>query len=90
MEWQDCTSYSRDRKDQQPDSWEVRHGRLSITITCGHIYYRPEWVLHCPALGMDTVPLPKGIGKEQAQAEALRLVAVKLDALKADFEACSQ
>ena len=58
-EWKDVTSYSRDDKERKPTSWRIDYGDgLSVSITCGHIYHRGQWVMHCHALGIDTKLMP--------------------------------
>jgi hypothetical protein len=77
-EWKDVTSYSRNDKERTPTTFEVKEGPLRIVITCGHIYHRPEWVMHCHAVAIDGHPLKKGATKEQAETEALQIVAKHL------------
>ena len=57
IEWKDITSYSRGDKKQEPTTWEIRHGKLSICVVRGHRQSATEWCFHCPALGFDTHPL---------------------------------
>ena len=77
MIWKDTTSYSRNDKTRQPTTYAARAGDLHITVTCGHIYYRGVWIMHCEPfyrehiLGVDTL--------EQAQAKAIELIRVKID-----------
>ena len=89
IKWYDSTTYSRDDRERKPTSHTIKHGLLKITVTCGHIRYRPDWVLHCYALGIDTQLLaPGGPGKatpEQAQAQALEHVEARLDELRSDM-----
>jgi hypothetical protein len=56
-QWRDCTSYSRDDKERVPKAYEIKHGYLRICITCEHIHHRPNWVLHCHAIGIDSKPI---------------------------------
>lgn len=81
MAWKDVTSYSRDDKERKPTTFEAKEGALRIVITCGHIHYRPQWVMHCHALSIDTYPLKKGATKEQAEDESLALVHERLEDL---------
>lgn len=83
--WKDVTSYSRNDKERKPTTFEVREGALRVVITCGHISYRPQWVMHCNALSIDTYPLKKGLSKEQAEAEAMSVVFQRL----ADLTQCA-
>ena len=76
--WKDVTSYSRNDMERKATSFQAVEGSLKIVITCGHLAYRPEWVMHCSALGIDTLPLKKGLSKEQAEAAALAVVFQKL------------
>lgn len=76
--WKDVTSYSRSDTERKPTSFAAVEGQLRITITCGHIYHRPQWVMHCQAIGIDTHPLRLDLTKEQAEAEALAVVSMRL------------
>ena len=89
MNWKDCTTYSRNDKERKPTTFEISHGGLRICVTNGHIHYRGQWVMHCYALGIDTLPIPTGLTKEQAQNEALCIVGKKLAALEADYQHCT-
>lgn len=84
--WKDATSYSRDDKERKPTTFEARSGALRIVVTCGHMDYRPKWVMHCYVLGIDTLPLEKSETKEQAQAEAVEIVFKRL----ANLTACAE
>ena len=79
--WVDVTTYSRGDEARTPTSWEVRYGTLRICITCGHIHYRPDWVMHCAALGINCRELQKGLDKEGAQREAVSVVKARLEGL---------
>lgn len=52
--WKDTTSYSQSDKEKKPTTWTVKNGPLQITVTCGHNHYKPDWVMHCRELGIDT------------------------------------
>lgn len=54
MEWKDTTSYSRGEKERKPNTWTVKNGGVSITVTCGHIHHPGAWIMHCSSVGMDT------------------------------------
>lgn len=70
--WQDTTSYSRGDRERVPKSFTLKlEPGLDITVTREHIYYKGRWIIHCYALGFDTVPLPEGITQEQAQELAI-------------------
>ena len=88
--WTDSTSYSRGGERIQT-AWTLKlMPGFDVYVTCGHIHYRPQFVMGCGALGIDTRPLDKGITPEQAQSLALAVVADKLgrmcDALAAHTE----
>jgi len=78
-EWKDITTFSQSDKERKPTSFEAREGSLRITITCGHVTYKPEWVMHCHQLGFDTKPLPSGLTLEQVKVAACQLVQARLD-----------
>jgi hypothetical protein len=74
--WKDATSYYQGDKERIPTAWVRDFGDgVRIVVTNGHRMYRPEWVMHCFALGMDTVPLKidRTAPLEAAQQEAIRL-----------------
>lgn len=87
MKWTDSTIYSQSEKPPRvPRAWSLQIDKgFVITVTCGHIHYRPEWIMHCFALGIDTRPLAKGIDADAAQAEAIAIVGAKLRALQESF-----
>jgi hypothetical protein len=85
--WKDCTTYSQGDKERIPHSFEVISGDLRISITSGHIHYKGQWVMHCYKLGIDTKPLAVGITREQAQAQACKIVENRLAELQQDLEA---
>lgn len=82
--WKDITSYSRDDKERKPQTFEKGVGDLRIVITCGHIYHRPNWVMHCGALNIDTRRL-LATTQEEAQIEAVAIVGDTLTRLTANF-----
>lgn len=50
-EWK-VKSYSR-CPERKPTGWEIKGSYLSIYVTCGHIDYPGEWVMHCHKLGIN-------------------------------------
>lgn len=83
--WKDVTSYGRDDKERKPTTFEAKAGALRIVVTCGHVMYRPKWVMHCYSLAIDTHPLDKSETQEQAEAEAMEIVLERL----ADLQKCA-
>ena len=79
--WKDVTRYGRDDRARTPTTFELREGALRIVVTCGHIHYKPQWVMHCPALAIDTYALKKDVSKEQAETEAVEVVMARLSEL---------
>ena len=53
------------------------------------MYHRPDWVVHCYALGIDTTRLapggPSGATLEQAQIQALEMVEARIDEIRDDM-----
>lgn len=83
-EWTDATSYSRDDTDRKPTCHRITVGDLRISVTCGHIYHSPNWVMHCGALAIDTKRL-QAKTLEEAQAEAIAVVKTTLAKLTAAY-----
>lgn len=76
--WKDITSYSRDAKERSPTSFSNDVDGIRVTVTCGHVQYRPYWIMHCYQLGINTYPLddaPEGIeGLDIAKEKAISIV----------------
>jgi len=88
--WKDSTSYSRNAdKDTIATAYATKIGDCKITITKGHIHYRPEWIFHCYELGFDTQQLPTGISTEMAAGLAIRMCKEKVARLHDAFNTCS-
>lgn len=92
-QWRDCTSYSRGDKERVPTSYEIKHGWLRICITCGHIYHRPKWVLHCGALGIDSKRITvldnyqftADDDLDTVKARAIEIVDNRIDEIRSDI-----
>lgn len=85
--WKDVTNYRRgERGEKEPTGWATQSGNVSITITCGHIYYPGEWIMHCRAIGVDTLPLRPCGSVEEAKKKAIDIVKVTLNNLSRDAE----
>jgi hypothetical protein len=82
--WRDCTTYRQGDKERIPHSFEAVSGSLRISITDNHIYYRGQWVMHCPTLTIKTKPL-KAKTRDQACREAWKTVENTLAELDQDL-----
>lgn len=88
-EWKDITSYSRGDREREPTSYRLALGRLHVTVTSGHIYYKGRWVMHCAPF-YDTYPLEGVDTLEDAKTRALALVSVEIDKIVAALKAAQQ
>ena len=79
--WKDATSYSQGDKERKPTSFEVASGELRIYITCRHISYRGEWIMHCKAVGIDTLHMKTCKTQGDAEKRAIHNVRLKLERL---------
>lgn len=79
--WKDITSYSRNDTERIPSVFEAKNGHLSICVLNSHRDYRPEWVMHCVELRIDTRHLPHAKTADEAKKEALTVVYERLDDL---------
>jgi hypothetical protein len=88
--WEDVTSYSRGDTERVPTTWTLVIARkcspLRVTVTCGHLYYRPKWAMlvypfitEARACEAETL--------EEAKAEAVRVAVDALNKLHADLNA---
>lgn len=82
--WKDTTSYSRDDKERKPDCFTAKSGKLTITVTCGHIHYRGVWIMHCFKLGIDTLELKNCTSLEEAKMRAISIVKSEFSQLSSD------
>lgn len=72
-EWVDSTTYGRDRPKVQT-CWALKCENFSITITNGHLYNPGNFVMHCYALGFNTVDIKiAGDKVEDAKIKAIRI-----------------
>lgn len=79
--WKDITSYSQGDKERKPTSFEAVSGELRIYITSGHISYRGEWIMHCNAVGIDTLHMKTCKTQDDAEKRAIHNVRLKLERL---------
>lgn len=84
-QWKDCTTYDQRDTERKPTTYAVQHGPLRIVVTCGHIYYRPNWVMHCFNIGIDTKPL-KAKTLTDAKVESIQLVGALIKVLHHSYE----
>lgn len=82
--WKDITSYSRDDKERKPTTFEAKSGKLRIVVTCGHIHYRGEWIMHCDKLGIDTLHLKNCESLKEAKIRAISIVKSEVSRLAVD------
>jgi len=79
--WKDITSYSQGDKERKPTSFEAVSGDLRIVITSSHISYKGDWVMHCRALGIDTLHMITCKTQDDAEKRAIRNVRLKVTRL---------
>jgi len=84
-EWKDVTSYDRRDTVRDPKTFTVQVGDLRICVTCDHIYHKPNWVMHCAALNIDTKRL-KATNLEEAKVEAIDIVKFRLATLSSNIK----
>lgn len=84
--WKNVTQYSRGDKERKATTYRITSGSISIVITCDHIHYKPQWIMHCRVLGIDTKPLGlSGEDKlEEAKGKAIRIVNAAIGELVED------
>lgn len=87
--WKDITSYSQGCKERIPTTYEDKAGLIRIVVTCGHRDYRPEWVMHCYQLNIDTKHLPNCSGLDEAKHRAKSMVLKVLKQMTHDAEQIS-
>lgn len=83
IEWTDATSYSQGQRGRvSPNSWECRIGDIRIWISTGHIYYPSQWVIRCPAMGLDLVAITNINAANVSAAKRAALLSVCREAGK--------
>lgn len=83
--WRDTTTYSRFDKKRTPTTFTAIHGSIKITVTCGHVRYKPDWIMHCFALGIDTKPLGNCNDAQEATDMAIGIVKDKIQNLSTEI-----
>jgi len=78
--WVDATQYRRDDTDRIPTAWRTQNTKLVIYITCNHIDFKGEWVMHCYNLGLKCYQLNCKTMKE-AKVKSLQIVKNELNTL---------
>lgn len=86
LDWVDSTTYSREQKVRIPTTFTSQVDRTKITVTCGHLSFRPSWVFHCYDLGFDTKNIGTGSNPKEAIDMALGLCHSRLERLFQLFE----
>lgn len=86
-QWIDSTSYSRDDKERKPTCWTWESKNISITVVCSHRYYPENWVMHCRALGIDTMRMQITSDNPAwvAQEEAVSIVKTLIDKIQKEL-----
>lgn len=80
-QWTDITGYAQgDRaRGREPDTWAIKRGGFSVTVTRGHIAARGKWVMHArPFFDAYDLGLPGTAPAEDAQKKAIGHVRSKL------------
>ena len=80
--WKDITSRSRGDAYRAPSVFEAADGNLRICVLNSHRDYRPDWVMHCGELAIDTLHLPNAKTSLDAKRDALAIVFKKLSSLQ--------
>lgn len=63
-DWEDVTSRSKNDKSA-PKTFEKNIKGVRVRITCGHIAYKPSWIMYCEELNFNGTLLAKC--KERAE-----------------------
>lgn len=87
MTWIDITSRSRGEEDAPATTWGLRvpdGSALRVVVTCGHIYYRPDWCMR--VYPFDQQPTKcRSTDVEGAQREAVARARVLVETMAADL-----
>lgn len=76
--------YGRNVANQEPTSWALNTGKVSIYVTCAHVYYPGEWLLICREAGIERQQMRVKAGEatlEEVQRLAVSLVRAKLESM---------
>ncbi len=81
-QWKDTTGYSRGDTERVPTTWSLDTGDIRITVTCGHLYYKGSWVMHCdPWFNTYPLKIADTATAIEAQRKALSLVRQRITTL---------
>lgn len=85
VQFTDATSYSRDNKIRIPTAFSAKLGNIQVYISCGHIAYRPTWIVTCHALSIDAYAIGNYDEPYDAAEAAFSHCHTKLSKLNAAF-----
>jgi len=71
--WKDTTSYCLSDKERVPTAFTIKTKNLRITVTCGHIHHKGDWIMHCPQLGISCLNLASS-SLDEAKASSIHVV----------------
>ena len=86
--WKDATTYSRGTTERIPTAYRAKSGKLDIYVTCGHINYKGEWIMHCFRLGIVNRQLYCE-NEDQAKKLAIAIVKDEISSLANDAKSFS-
>lgn len=79
------TEYKADWRELS-NRYAIRFGELLVTVTDNHIRYNGKWIMDCPPYFHEKELTAKT--KEQALAEAVKLVSRQVEATMEQLKAC--
>jgi hypothetical protein len=79
--WKDTTTYSQRDTKRTPTGYTLNTGSMRITVTCGHIDYKGQWIMHCPQLGLHCEDLASST-VEEAKASAIHICKQTLEEMR--------
>ena len=80
IQWVDLSDRSKSGQ-----IFSIRCGKLGIIVTNTHIYFRPKWVVHCFALGIDSQIMENINSVDEAKARAIEIVGARIDEIRDAF-----
>lgn len=81
--WEDCTPRKLGKNEEKSSCWTLSTSKLTIIVTNGHIHYKPDWIMYCHELNMNTVQIrvPADTPVEEVQWIAREMVIDKLNVM---------
>jgi hypothetical protein len=83
--WKDATSYSQSDRKRIPTAFQANVNGIRVYITCGHVVYRPTWIVVCRELAIEQQRMPEATTAQEAADMAIKICTDRANELASAF-----